>query len=87
VLSRTPHRPGRKVYIGTIHAVLTLQKKYGYAGWFRIQGYLAEPPYNIKLGETTIKKIMALTSQIPQMPIFSRKIRLILIAAPSVGRS
>jgi Homeodomain-like domain-containing protein len=44
-LSRAPHRTGRKVYIGTIHAVLTLQKKYGYAGWFRIQGYLAEPPY------------------------------------------
>jgi hypothetical protein len=70
-LSRAPHRTGRKVYIGTIHAVLTLQKKYGYAGWFRIQGYLAAPPYNIKLGETTIKKIMALNRRVhlaPQRP-------------------
>jgi hypothetical protein len=47
----------RKVYIGAIHAVLTLQKKYGYAGWFRTKGYLAEPPYNIKLGETAITRI------------------------------
>jgi transposase len=71
-LSRAPHRTGRKVYIGAIHAVLTLQKKYGYAGWFRIQGYLAEHPYNIKLGETTIKKIMALNRRVhlaPQRPI------------------
>jgi transposase len=71
-LSRAPRRTGRKVYIGAIHAVLTLQKKYGYAGWFRIQGYLAEPPYSIKLGETTIKKIMALNRRVhlaPQRPI------------------
>ena len=36
------------------------------------QGYLAEPPYNIKLGETTIKKIMALNRRVhlaPQRPI------------------
>jgi transposase len=70
-LSRAPHRTGRKVYIGAIHAVLTLQKKYGYAGWFRIKGYL-EQDYNIKLGETTIKKIMALNRRVhlaPQRPI------------------
>jgi transposase len=35
-LPRAPHHPRRKVYFGAIHAVLTLQKKYGYAGWFRI---------------------------------------------------
>jgi hypothetical protein len=27
--------------MGVIHATLELQKKYGYAGWFRIQGYLS----------------------------------------------
>jgi hypothetical protein len=27
---------------GAIHAVLTLQKKYGYAGAFRIKGYLEQ---------------------------------------------
>jgi hypothetical protein len=35
-LLRAPHQPQRNVYFGAIHAVLTLQKKYGYAGWFRI---------------------------------------------------
>ena len=30
-LPRAPHHPRRKVYFGAIHAVLTLQKKYGYA--------------------------------------------------------
>jgi hypothetical protein len=42
---------------------LELQKKYGYAGWFRIQGYL-EKDYIIILGETTIKKIMALNRRL-----------------------
>jgi hypothetical protein len=37
-LSRATIHPPRKVQFGTIHAVLTLQKKYGYAGWFRIKG-------------------------------------------------
>src|SRR5262245_44257337 len=41
-LSRAPIHPPRKVQFGTIHAVLTLQKKYGYAGWFRIKGYLEQ---------------------------------------------
>lgn len=69
--SPTPHHPHRKVYFGVIHIVLTLQKKYGYAGWFRIKGYL-ERDYGIVLGETTIKKIMALNRRLhlaPQRPI------------------
>jgi hypothetical protein len=60
-LPRAPHHPRRKVYFGAIHAVLSLQKKYGYAGWFRIKGYL-EQDYGIYLSPTTIKKIMALNS-------------------------
>jgi hypothetical protein len=35
-----PHHLQRKAYFDAIHAILTLQKKYGYAGWFRIKGYL-----------------------------------------------
>lgn len=69
-LPRTPHQSPRKVYFGTIHAVLTLQKKYGYAGWFRIQGYL-ERDFGISLSATTIKKIMALNRRVhlaPQRP-------------------
>jgi transposase len=46
--SHSPNNPRRKVYFGAIQAVLELQKKYGYAGWFRIQGYL-EKDYGIKL--------------------------------------
>ncbi len=57
----------RKVYFGTIHAVLELQKKYAGAGWFRIQGYLAQD-YRIELGETTIKKIMALNRRLHLAP-------------------
>ena len=70
-LSRAPIHPPRKVQFGTIHAVLTLQKKYGYAGWFRIKGYL-EQDYGIHLSPTTIKKIMALNRRVhlaPQRPI------------------
>jgi transposase len=69
-LPRAPHHPPRKVYFGAIHATLTLQKKYGYAGWFRIKGYL-ESDYGIYLSSTTIKKIMALNRRIhlaPQRP-------------------
>jgi hypothetical protein len=47
------------VFIGAIHATPTLQKKYGYAGWFRIKRYL-EQDYGIYLSPTTIKKIIAL---------------------------
>jgi putative transposase len=65
--SRRPLRTRRKVYFGTMRAVLELQKKYGYAGWFRIQGYL-ERDYEIKLGETTIKKIMQLNRRLHLAP-------------------
>jgi hypothetical protein len=70
-LSRAPHRTSRKVFFGTIHAVLELQKKYGYAGSFRIKGYL-EQDYGIYLSEATIKKIMALNRRVhlaPRRPI------------------
>lgn len=67
-LSRAPHRPARKVYFGAIHATLTLQKKYGYAGWFRIKGYL-ERDYSIFLSGTTIKKIMALNHRVHFAPV------------------
>jgi transposase/transposase InsO family protein len=67
-LSRAPHRPPRKVYFGAIHATLILQKKYGYAGWFRLQGYL-EADYGIYLGATTIKKIMALNRRVHLAPV------------------
>jgi transposase len=67
-LSRAPKNPKRKVYIGAIHAVLQLQKKYGYAGWFRIQGYLLKD-YGIELGKTAIKKIMALNRRLHLAPV------------------
>jgi transposase len=76
-LPRAPHHPRRKVYFGAIHAVLTLQKKYGYAGWFRINGYL-EQDYGIYLGPTTIKKIMALNRRLhlaPQRPVVIVEVR------------
>jgi hypothetical protein len=57
-LSRAPHRTSRKVFFGAIHAVLELQKKYGYAGAFRIKGYL-EQDFHICLSEATIRKILA----------------------------
>jgi transposase len=66
-LSRAPHHPSRKVFFGAIHAVLELQKKYGYAGWFRIKGYL-ERDYGIQLGEGTVKRIMRLNRQIHLAP-------------------
>jgi transposase len=70
-LSRAPHRTSRKVFFGAIHAVLTLQKKYGYAGAFRIKGYLGQD-YHIHLSEATIRKIMALNRRLhlaPQRPV------------------
>jgi transposase len=66
-LSRAPHQPARKVYLGAIHATLTLQKKYGYAGWFRIKGYLEED-YGLYLSPATIKKIMALNRRVHLAP-------------------
>jgi transposase InsO family protein len=76
-LPRAPHHPRRKVYFGAIHAVLTLQKKDGYAGWFRIKDYL-EQDYGIYLGPTTIKKIMALNRRLhlaPQRPVVIVEVR------------
>jgi transposase len=76
-LPSAPHQPKRKIYFGTIHAVLTLQKKYGYAGWFRIQGFL-EQDYGIYLSPTTIKKIMALNRRVhlaPQRPVTVIEVR------------
>ncbi len=76
-LSRAPHRTSRKVFFGAIHAVLELQKKYGYAGAWRIKGYL-EKDYVIYLGETTIRKIMALNRRVhlaPQRPVAEVKVR------------
>lgn len=76
-LSKAPHHPQRKAYFGAIHAILTLQKKYGYAGWFRIKGYL-ERDFGLALGATTIKKIMALNRRLhfaPQRPRKEDEIR------------
>jgi transposase len=70
---RAPHQPLRKVYFGAIHATLTLQKKYGYAGWFRIKGYL-EQDYGIYLSGTTVKKIMALNRRMHLAPLRPRKV-------------
>jgi transposase len=54
-LSRARHRTSRKYDFSAMHAVLILQKKYGYAGAWRIKGYL-EADYGIYLGETTVRK-------------------------------
>jgi transposase len=59
--------PERKVTFGTIHAVLQLQRKYGYAGWFRIKGYL-ERDYGISIGQTTLKKVMQLNRRLHLAP-------------------
>jgi transposase len=70
-LPRNPHRTTRKVFFGAVHAVLELQRKYGYAGAWRIKGYL-EKDYGIYLSETTIRKIMELNRRVhlaPQRPV------------------
>ena len=65
--SHVPHHPYRKVYFGTIHTILNLQKKYPTAGWFRLRGYLLKD-HDIELGQTTIKKIMKLNRQLHLVP-------------------
>lgn len=65
--SHTPHHPHRKVYFGTIHMILNLQKKYPTAGWFRLRGYLLKD-HDIKLGSTTIKKIMKMNRRLHLVP-------------------
>ncbi len=68
-----PHiaqRLHRKVSMGAIHAILELQKKYGYAGAFRLRGYLLKD-YQINLSERTVRKIMSLNRRLhlaPQRP-------------------
>src|SRR5215831_4140738 len=69
-LSRARHQTSRKYDFSAMHAVLKLQKKYGYAGAWRIKGLL-EKDYGIYLGETTVRKIMALNRRVhlaPQRP-------------------
>lgn len=65
--SHAPLKPHRKVYFGTIHTILSLQKKYPTAGWFRLRGYLLKD-HHIELGQTTIKKIMKLNRRLHLMP-------------------
>lgn len=66
-ISSAPHRPARKVNFGSIHATLQLQQKYGYAGWFRIQGLL-RLHYGIELSESTVKRIMHLNRRLHLAP-------------------
>jgi hypothetical protein len=76
-LSRAPHRTARKVFFGAMHAVLQLQKKYGYAGVWRLKGYL-EADYGIYLSEPTVRKFMALNRRVhlaPQRPVAAVKAR------------
>ena len=65
--SHAPHHPHRKVYFGTIHTILNLQKKYQTAGWFRLRGYLLKD-HDIELGGTTIKKIMKMNRRFHLVP-------------------
>lgn len=65
--SRAPLRTRRKVYFGAIHAVLELQRKYGYAGAFRIRGYL-ETDFGIRLSERTVRSIMRLNRKVHLAP-------------------
>ena len=65
--SPVAHRRNWKTSLGTLHAVLQIQRRYGYAGWFRVQGYL-EKDYGIQLGQTTIKKIMRLNRRLHLAP-------------------
>ena len=63
----SPWKPYRKVYFGTMHTILNLQKKYPTAGWFRIQGYLLKD-FGIELGQTTLKKVMKLNRKLHLIP-------------------
>ena len=65
--SHAPLKPHRKVYFGTMHTILTLQKKYPTAGWFRLRGYLLKD-FGIELGQTTLKKIMKLNRRLHLVP-------------------
>jgi transposase len=65
--SRVRHTPSRKVYFGTIHATLELQHKFGYAGAFRIKGYL-ERDYGIVVSEATVKRVMRMNRRVHLAP-------------------
>ena len=71
--SHAPHNPHRKVYFGTIHTILNLQKKYPTTGWFRLRGYLLKD-HGIELGQTTIKKIMKMNRRLHLVPKISKPI-------------
>lgn len=68
-----PHKPDRKVYFGTMHTILSLQRKYPTAGWFRLQGYLLKD-FGIELGQTTLKKIMKLNRRLHLIPKFEKPV-------------
>jgi hypothetical protein len=44
-----------------------MQRRYGYAGWFRVQGY-GEKDDGLRLGPTTIKKILRLNRKFHWAP-------------------
>jgi transposase len=69
----SPLKPNRKVYFGTIHTILNLQKKYPTAGWFRLSGYL-RTDFGIDLGQTTIKKVMKLNRRLHLIPKIEKPI-------------
>lgn len=69
----SPHKPQRKVYFGTIHTILNLQRKYPTAGWFRIQGYLLKD-HQTQLGQTTLKKVMKLNRRLHLIPKFEKPV-------------
>lgn len=71
--SHAPIKPKRKVYFGTIHTILNLQKKYPTAGWFRLQGYLLKD-YGVELGQTTLKKVMKLNRKLHLIPRIEKPI-------------
>jgi len=69
----SPHKPQRKVYFGTIHTILNLQRQYPTAGWFRIQGYLLKD-HQTQLGQTTLKKVMKLDRRLHLIPKIERSV-------------
>jgi len=71
--SHAPLTPHRKVYFGTIHTILNLQKKYPTIGWFRLRGYLLKD-HGIELGQTTLKKIMKLNRRLHLIPKIEKPI-------------
>lgn len=79
--SKAPRNPYRKVYFGTIHTILNLQKRYPGAGWFRLRGYL-QTDHGIELGQTTIKKIMKVNRRLHLVPKIEKSVSEIEIKEP-----